>query len=90
MITCPLIKFVVLMLSIIPRFSTFRVQRWSPTLTIRHSTRSQRWMTSTPTSQGVSVRQLFEKESSTYTYLIIDNSSKSSVLIDPVLETAER
>ena len=47
-------------------------------------------MTSTPTSQGVSVRQLFEKESSTYTYLIIDNSSKSSVLIDPVLETAER
>lgn len=41
-------------------------------------------------SLSVSVRQLFEKESSTYTYLVIDKSSKSAVLIDPVIDTAER
>merc|ERR1711868_94031 len=35
-------------------------------------------------------RQLFEKESSTYTYLLGDSESKEAVLIDPVIETAER
>ena len=35
-------------------------------------------------------RQLFEKESSTYTYLLADALSKEAVLIDPVLETVER
>jgi sulfur dioxygenase len=38
----------------------------------------------------VAIRQLFEKESSTYTYLLIDGNSKEAVLIDPVIETAER
>ena len=36
------------------------------------------------------VRQLFEKESSTYTYLLVDKSSKEAIFIDPVLETADR
>ncbi len=34
--------------------------------------------------------QLFEKETSTYTYLLADSDSKEAVLIDPVLETVER
>ena len=35
-------------------------------------------------------RQLFDKESSTYTYLIADPTSKAAVLVDPVLEQVER
>ncbi|MFP5520337.1 MAG: MBL fold metallo-hydrolase, partial [Bdellovibrionia bacterium] len=34
--------------------------------------------------------QLFEHESSTYTYLLADKQSKEAVLIDPVIETVER
>ncbi len=34
--------------------------------------------------------QLFEPESSTYTYLIADKASKEAAIIDPVLETVER
>ena len=35
-------------------------------------------------------RQLFEKESSTYTYILGCPSTREAILIDPVLETAER
>ncbi|GJD19848.1 beta-lactamase domain-containing protein [Rivularia sp. IAM M-261] len=35
-------------------------------------------------------RQLFDKETSTYTYLIADEVTKSGVLVDPVLEQVER
>lgn len=35
-------------------------------------------------------RQLFEHESSTYTYLLADEETKEAILIDPVLETVER
>jgi sulfur dioxygenase len=35
-------------------------------------------------------RQLFEKESSTFTYLLADAATKEAVLIDPVLETVDR
>lgn len=35
-------------------------------------------------------RQLFEKTSSTFTYLLGDATSKQALIIDPVLETAER
>jgi sulfur dioxygenase len=35
-------------------------------------------------------RQLFEPESSTYTYLLGDTDSGKAVLIDPAVETAER
>jgi len=35
-------------------------------------------------------RQLFDKESSTYTYLIADPETKVAILIDPVLEQVER
>ena len=34
--------------------------------------------------------QLFENETSTYTYLVADEASREAVLIDPVLETIER
>jgi sulfur dioxygenase len=40
--------------------------------------------------EGLIFRQLFEKHSSTYTYLLADPDTKEGVLIDPVLETAER
>ncbi|XP_075899341.1 persulfide dioxygenase ETHE1, mitochondrial [Nelusetta ayraudi] len=39
---------------------------------------------------GLLFRQLFETESSTYTYLLADQETKDAVLIDPVLETIER
>ena len=35
-------------------------------------------------------RQLFDSESSTYSYLIADEKSRSAVLVDPVLEQVER
>lgn len=35
-------------------------------------------------------RQLFEPESSTYTYLVACPTSRQAALVDPVLETAER
>lgn len=35
-------------------------------------------------------RQLFEPESSTYTYLFADPQTREAVLLDPVLETVER
>eukprot|EP01036_Dinobryon_divergens_P024863 gene24863-33352_t len=41
-------------------------------------------------SQKIIFRQLFERETSTYTYLLADPVSKEAVLIDPVLETANR
>lgn len=34
--------------------------------------------------------QLFDKESSTYTYLIADNKTKEAAIIDPVIENLER
>jgi len=36
------------------------------------------------------VFQLFDPVSSTYTYLLADTETKEAVLIDPVLEHAER
>ena len=41
-------------------------------------------------SGGVIFRQLFEPESSTYTYLLGERESGKAVLIDPAVETAER
>ncbi|XP_007553862.1 persulfide dioxygenase ETHE1, mitochondrial [Poecilia formosa] len=35
-------------------------------------------------------RQLFESESSTYTYLLADRDTKEAVIIDPVKETVDR
>ncbi|XP_049902736.1 persulfide dioxygenase ETHE1, mitochondrial [Epinephelus moara] len=39
---------------------------------------------------GPLFRQLFERESSTYTYLLADTETKEAVIIDPVLETIDR
>lgn len=36
------------------------------------------------------LRQLFEHESSTYTYIVADLTTKEALIIDPVIETAER
>nr|XP_032518288.1 persulfide dioxygenase ETHE1, mitochondrial [Danaus plexippus plexippus]XP_032518289.1 persulfide dioxygenase ETHE1, mitochondrial [Danaus plexippus plexippus]XP_032518290.1 persulfide dioxygenase ETHE1, mitochondrial [Danaus plexippus plexippus]XP_032518291.1 persulfide dioxygenase ETHE1, mitochondrial [Danaus plexippus plexippus] len=41
-------------------------------------------------SSGLFFRQLFDTASSTYTYLLGDTSTGEAVLIDPVLEHAER
>jgi glyoxylase-like metal-dependent hydrolase (beta-lactamase superfamily II) len=35
-------------------------------------------------------RQLFDSETSTYTYLIVDPATKFAILVDPVLEQVER
>jgi glyoxylase-like metal-dependent hydrolase (beta-lactamase superfamily II) len=42
------------------------------------------------TKGGLIFQQLFEVESSTYTYLLADQASGEAVSIDPVLETVER
>lgn len=39
---------------------------------------------------GPLFRQLFEHESSTYTYVLADTDTKEAILIDPVLETIDR
>lgn len=39
---------------------------------------------------GTIFHQLFEPESSTYTYLIADRATKEAAIIDPVLETVDR
>merc|ERR1719259_1616232 len=36
------------------------------------------------------LRQLFDRESCTYTYLLADKNTSEAVLIDPVIELAER
>lgn len=41
-------------------------------------------------SKNIVFRQLFERETSSYTYLIMDLVTKEALIIDPVLETAER
>nr|XP_040020681.1 persulfide dioxygenase ETHE1, mitochondrial [Gasterosteus aculeatus aculeatus] len=41
-------------------------------------------------TEGLLFRQLFESESSTYTYLLADTETKEAILIDPVLETIDR
>ena len=40
--------------------------------------------------QNLLFRQFFEKDSSTYTYLLADADTREGILIDPVLETLER
>lgn len=51
---------------------------------------SRRYCSRTASTQGLLFRQLFETESSTYTYLLADTETKDGVLIDPVLETIDR
>merc|ERR1711983_701469 len=46
------------------------------------------YMSSMPSGQVF--RQLFDKESSTYTYLLACQETKEAVLIDPVIEHSER
>ena len=41
-------------------------------------------------SENLLFRQLFEQESSTYSYLLADTDTKEAVIIDPVIETAKR
>ncbi|KAM6910770.1 persulfide dioxygenase ETHE1, mitochondrial [Xenentodon cancila] len=41
-------------------------------------------------TKGLLFRQLFEPESSTYTYLLADADTQEAVIIDPVLETLDR
>jgi len=45
---------------------------------------------STMSTSNYLFRQLFDRESCTYTYLLADQVSKEAVLIDPVIELAER
>ncbi|CAF1599370.1 unnamed protein product [Rotaria sp. Silwood1] len=41
-------------------------------------------------SNGSFVRQLFEQETSTYTYLVADGKTKEALIIDPVITTVAR
>mmetsp|Transcript_55930 Transcript_55930/g.132686 ORF Transcript_55930/g.132686 Transcript_55930/m.132686 type:complete len:277 (+) Transcript_55930:1-831(+) len=52
--------------------------------------RTQLRRTMANAADGLIFRQLFERESHTFTYLLADRQTKEAVLIDPVFETAER
>ncbi|CAF2679686.1 unnamed protein product [Rotaria sp. Silwood2] len=41
-------------------------------------------------SNGSFVRQLFEQETSTYTYIVADGKTKDALIIDPVITTVAR
>eukprot|EP01026_Neomeris_dumetosa_P049756 TRINITY_DN4355_c0_g1_i4.p1 TRINITY_DN4355_c0_g1~~TRINITY_DN4355_c0_g1_i4.p1 ORF type:complete len:403 (-),score=40.02 TRINITY_DN4355_c0_g1_i4:143-1300(-) len=47
-------------------------------------------MTNSLVKDNLIFRQLFESESSTYTYLLADSDTQQGVLIDPVYETVDR
>lgn len=47
-------------------------------------------LTSSPDEESMIFHQLFEKESSSYTYLLADPITREAILIDPVLETVDR
>lgn len=49
-----------------------------------------RMMSALASQEDVIFRQLFDRETCTYTYLIADAKTKEAVLIDPVIELAER
>lgn len=49
-----------------------------------------RLVEATKLTQPVLFRQLFDKESSSYTYLIADRKARTAILVDSVLEQAER
>ncbi|XP_026226797.1 persulfide dioxygenase ETHE1, mitochondrial-like isoform X3 [Anabas testudineus] len=51
---------------------------------------SRRCCSSMASTKGLFFRQLYELESTTYTYLLADTETKEAVLIDPVLETIDR
>jgi len=42
------------------------------------------------TTPRITVKQLFERESCTYTYLLIDAETREGAIIDAVLETYDR
>jgi uncharacterized NAD(P)/FAD-binding protein YdhS len=53
--------------------------------------RSRDWLSGNSSRElPMLFRQLFDKESSTYTYLIADPETKVAILVDPVLEQVER
>lgn len=47
-------------------------------------------METSGTGEPMELRQLFDKESSTYSYLIADAGSREAIIIDPVIEQRER
>ncbi|XP_069393209.1 persulfide dioxygenase ETHE1, mitochondrial [Paralichthys olivaceus] len=51
---------------------------------------TRRYCTRMARTGGPLFRQLFESESSTYTYVLADAETKEAVVIDPVLETLDR
>merc|ERR1719230_901555 len=53
-------------------------------------TSSLDWASETSRSLVMIFRQLFDKESSTYTYLLGDSETKEALFIDPVIENSER
>ena len=52
--------------------------------------RSASTMTTPGTSSGLLFRQMFDKESWTYTYVLADEDTREAVIIDPVIDQVER
>ena len=85
-------------------FVHFIIYFVSSILDLRHckSAGMSRWLDTIVSSCGLNptgsdksplpliFRQLFECESNTYTYLLADPITKDAILIDPVVETADR
>ncbi|KAL4715607.1 hypothetical protein ACJJTC_006186 [Scirpophaga incertulas] len=69
-----------------PLVPILRIARLLLTTSIKQQAR----LMSSTRKDNFFLRQLFDTENSTYTYLLADKSSREAVLIDPVLEFAER
>lgn len=59
-------------------------------LTYQHKINNLNYSKGLNMTKEVIVHQIFEHQSSTYTYIIADSKSREAAIIDPVLETVER
>jgi len=50
----------------------------------------RRWASALAPGNGLIFRQMFDKESWTYSYLLADEETKEAVIIDPVIDQVER
>ena len=55
-----------------------------------HTSTVRRSLSTMARGNGLIFRQLFDKESWTYTYILADEDTKEAVIIDPVIDQVER
>merc|ERR1712018_235682 len=76
--------------SVVVSRTGFRPLTSNPTLNTTTTCRNMSLTTQTQFSSNFLFRQLFDRDSCTYTYLLADTDTKEAILIDPVIDLAER